>query len=128
MKSLRGVLAVGQLLAAVSAFAAVPKVPTYTVVGFYFKNAKPSDSVLSQATAAVAKKVVGMVQVPEGQEADHRIEVLFEDDTFSVYVDAFPIVPKPVAHGGPYPTQQPYDYSWENAQSRCPSPCPVPVK
>lgn len=91
MKILRLLLASALVLTGASAFAAATKTKTYTVVGFYERE-KPSDELFAQATAAVARKVAGMVQITNSLEADHVIEVLFtRNQTFEVYVDALPL-------------------------------------
>jgi hypothetical protein len=103
MKPIQLLIAASLALTGAAAFAAAPKSETYTVIGYY-ADAKPSPGQFAEATAAVAKKVAGMTQVTQREEADHRVEVLFAKGKFQIYVDALPLRPGYIKLAYPAPT------------------------
>ncbi|MBI3887326.1 MAG: hypothetical protein HY302_16595 [Opitutae bacterium] len=81
---------VGATGALASPPATAPEPRTYAVLCFVV-GPKPPASLLGQARSEVDAKMAGLVEVPNPEEADHVVQVLFKRGTFRLYVDALPL-------------------------------------
>jgi len=90
MKTIRFLLITGLLAGAVSlANAKEAKPKSYTLHGFCLKG-KPSAELVQQAAKAIEARMAGMKLVALPEDADHNVEILFQKDSFEIYVDALP--------------------------------------
>lgn len=118
MKTIRFLLITGLLAGAVSlANAGEAKPKSYTLHGFCLKG-KPSDELVQQAAKAVETRMAGMTLVALPEDADHNVEILFQKDSFEIYVDALPFAGK---HVGTAPDLSlrtvPVDYMMERTHA-----------
>jgi hypothetical protein len=89
MKTLR-ILIGGLLAGCVPALAfAAGRMETYTVTG-YVVGPKPSAELIAKAARAVESRMAGQKQTQCADDADHKVEILFKQGQFKVYVDALP--------------------------------------
>jgi hypothetical protein len=118
MKALRLLLTAGLLAGAVSLSSAKEAKPkSYTLHGFCLKG-KPSEELVQQAAKAVEARMAGMTLVSLPENADHNVEILFQKDSFEIYVDALPFAGKRVGTAPDLSLRTvPIDYAVEAAHA-----------